>query len=192
MATQVFSEKHIRELYSRLDRQFNIDTSLMPIQLIRKPSRTIACCWVRRCGTKCFPVSFEFNLFYLERHTEADWEDTLLHEYAHAAATIQTGKDCQHGPIWKNICRQLGCRPYPYAYNMDVKEPLMDGGNDGSVPVKCLRCGNVAMQAANSRVVTMLRRGRDAWNSTCPKCGGMRFALVEVEVDAASQRAATR
>lgn len=33
------------------------------------------------------------------------WEDTLKHEYAHLLA----GVDAQHGELWVDACRQVGC-----------------------------------------------------------------------------------
>lgn len=37
--------------------------------------------------------------------------DTILHEIAHALATIETGENCGHDERWKAICRRIGARP---------------------------------------------------------------------------------
>jgi len=42
-------------------------------------------------------------------NSEEEVRDTVLHEIAHALA-IERGQDDNHGPRWKSIAREIGCR----------------------------------------------------------------------------------
>ena len=50
--------------------------------------------------------------WYVELNTEADVEDTILHEIAHALSWIRYGREGKgHGKLWKKICREIGATP---------------------------------------------------------------------------------
>lgn len=166
----------IRALYDDFDKQFHVDTSHMVIEIVHwKDSPVVADCRVEY--TTPPTGRFRFNAAFFPLDAPEDQDDTIRHEYGHAAANLLNGRDCGHGPEWKKICLQLGCRPSPYAYNPNVPENPMAGGARGSVNIRCLRCGGVFAQAESSRTVKMLREGISSWNTVCPKCGGMRFEI---------------
>ncbi len=53
----------------------------------------------------------ELSYDFIVNNDESAVLDTILHEIAHAIAGIEA----DHGPAWKAVCRQIGCRPEQYA-----------------------------------------------------------------------------
>lgn len=53
------------------------------------------------------PGRIELSRHFIERNSDAEIRDTILHEIAHALA----GPRCGHGPRWKNIAVAIGARP---------------------------------------------------------------------------------
>jgi predicted SprT family Zn-dependent metalloprotease len=52
---------------------------------------------------KIISLSYIFVL----RNDDGEIKECILHEIAHALA----GPGIGHGPVWRQICRQIGCRP---------------------------------------------------------------------------------
>jgi len=46
-----------------------------------------------------------------EANPESEVLDTILHEIAHALASLEHQTDCGHDERWKAICRRIGARP---------------------------------------------------------------------------------
>ena len=46
-----------------------------------------------------------------EANPESEVVDTILHEIAHALASLEHQDDCGHDERWKAICRRIGARP---------------------------------------------------------------------------------
>lgn len=49
----------------------------------------------------------ELSLYFVQGNGEGPVRETILHEIAHALA----GEDAGHGPAWKAVCVQIGCKP---------------------------------------------------------------------------------
>lgn len=62
------------------------------------------------------------------------WEDTILHEIAHAIDFEIRGKT-DHGIIWQNIAKTVGCDPKAYCDHTDIKIPT------GKYTLSCKKCG---------------------------------------------------
>lgn len=63
---------------------------------------------VCRLREQCITLSIHFVCANLEVPHEI--RDTILHEIAHALAWTRHG-DRTHGPLWKQICREIGAVP---------------------------------------------------------------------------------
>jgi len=57
--------------------------------------------------------------YYVQHNSDEDVLDTLKHEISHALA----GPGTHHGPIWKAMCRKVGCRPVRCYDSKQVKMP---------------------------------------------------------------------
>lgn len=177
-----FEPKVIAEEYERLDVLCNVSTKYMPIRTYEKASKTVAMCrFVQRTA---IPSQFLFNLYYLRWMSETDCLDVIRHEYAHAASALIFGgaalSGTGHGALWKEVCRIVGCRPYPYTYSPNIMELLPEQrltGAEARCYVQCCRCGAITEHAENSRIIKVLKAGLDSWNYICPSCGGLRFRL---------------
>lgn len=49
----------------------------------------------------------ELSAHFVQSNDETLIRETILHEIAHAIAGQRAG----HGPRWKAVCRQIGCKP---------------------------------------------------------------------------------
>lgn len=78
----------------------------------------------RRFGV-CRPAKKEISLSrpLIALNNEEEVLDTILHEIAHALATIETGENCGHDERWKAICRRIGARPERCYDSEEVNSP---------------------------------------------------------------------
>lgn len=172
----MYSTEQIRKLYDELDRQYNMDTSGLPIHIVNWREPTIACVRLQSVPGGIVPTRFEFNAFYAAKLAEPDWLDTYKHEYAHAAVTLLTHVNHGHDAVWKQYCHKLGCRPSPYAYDFNVISSETEAGDDCAT-VRCTRCGKTLRQKNDSKIVRVLKLGLSSLDFRCPHCGGMIFEI---------------
>lgn len=115
-----------------------------------------ACYWRRRV--------ISLSAILAEMNDEAEVEDVILHEIAHAIAGHQAG----HGPAWKAAAEQLGARPERCYSDEQVCSPPRRWAG------VCPSCGNT----------TYRHRRR---NCSCGKCNpkyDQRYRLQWQEVAA--------
>jgi len=81
--------------------------------------RTLGRAWVNR-NTKRHLI--KLSIPYIALNTYEEMLDTLLHEIAHVLSDVRNKKRTCHGPEWKAVCREIGCRPEVYA-SAHIKMP---------------------------------------------------------------------
>lgn len=172
----MYQPDKIRQLYDSFDQKYGVDTSGIPITMVRKGGAIIACVQLAQFERGIIPVRFEFNAAYEHKLAVPDWEDVYKHEYAHAAVTLSTHQNHGHDTLWQQYCKKIGCRPSPYAYDFKV---LQNTADIDTVPIRCTRCGNISYQHEDSTAVKALQLGLSALTFRCPKCGGMIFELLD-------------
>ena len=95
----------VRAEYDRLDRILGIDTSGILLSCSARMVRQYGvCCF---CGDR--PAKIRLAAFLLDEPEQL--HKTALHEYAHAAAALLTGRRHGHDAVWKAICLRIGCAP---------------------------------------------------------------------------------
>lgn len=55
-------------------------------------------------------ISISVYFVHANQHSPHEIRDTILHEIAHALAWVRHGER-NHGPKWKQICREIGATP---------------------------------------------------------------------------------
>ena len=94
----------IRSEYRRLDRLLGISTEQIPLSFSSR--------MVRQYGVCCFradkPTAIRLAAFLKDEPEQL--RQTALHEYAHAAAALLTGRRHGHDAVWKSVCLRVGCR----------------------------------------------------------------------------------
>ena len=95
----------IRSEYRRLDRLLGISAEQIPLSFSTR--------MVRQYGVCCFhadkPTAIRLAAFLKDEPEQL--RQTALHEYAHAAAALLTGRRHGHDAVWKSVCLRVGCRP---------------------------------------------------------------------------------
>lgn len=178
----MFSEEYVRKIYNRLDKKLFIDTSAIPIVFTYKANQTVGSCHFIHKNGQDIPIKIQFNTYFEQRISAASWDDTIKHEYAHAAIAIITGKSHNHDQVWQQLCLKIGCRPKTHTYNISITENVsceIDAELDTPTEITCRKCGAKYRQSTKSRLVKLLNAGIPASNYKCPRCGGMLFELTK-------------
>jgi predicted SprT family Zn-dependent metalloprotease len=78
----------------------------------------------RRCGScQHGKRTITLSRHFVAMNSEADVEDTILHEIAHALAGFKAG----HGVHWQRAAMQIGARPERCAENVEMPEGGIEG-----------------------------------------------------------------
>jgi hypothetical protein len=91
----------------------------------------------RRALGMCIPRNRVINLslYYLDKVSEVETHDTILHEVAHALEAVRHGT-AGHGPVWKSIAREVGAKPvarckvkihHPYPFVVKYEDKIVRG-----------------------------------------------------------------
>jgi len=173
--------EEIRAEYDRLDRLLGIDTTGVKLSFSRRMAKQYGVCTFR--GR--FPEEIRIADFL--RRDEEQLLVTARHEYAHAAATLLTGRSHGHDETWKAFCRRIGCPPdrlsKPCAAMAEKQlEREKTRGPKTYYLVECLSCHKTSRYQRRGRVVQTLERQRagrrgTGW-CTCRSCGGTSFRLT--------------
>jgi predicted SprT family Zn-dependent metalloprotease len=99
----------------------------------------------------------ELSAFFVERNSDEDIRDTLLHEIAHALV----GRAAGHGPLWKAMCLRVGARPERLSFEAKMPE--------GRWQAVCPGCGAVHHKH---------RRPKHMVGWWCCRCGPERGRLA--------------
>lgn len=166
----------VRAEYDRLDRMLGIDTSGILLSCSTRMVRQYGvCCF---CGDS--PTNIRLAAFLLDEPEQL--HKTALHEYAHAAAALLTGRRHGHDAVWKAICLRIGCAPErlsePCAAARRRAEEYEKGRAGAPVwLVVCRGCGAVSRYRRRGKVVQLLQQHPTTSACVCRQCGGRRFAL---------------
>ena len=166
----------VRAEYDRLDRILGIDTSGILLSCSARMVRQYGvCCF---CGDR--PAKIRLAAFLLDEPEQL--HKTALHEYAHAAAALLTGRRHGHDAVWKAICLRIGCAPErlsePCAAARRRAEEYEKGRTGAPVwLVVCRGCGAVSRYRRRGKVVQLLQQHPTTSACVCRQCGGRSFAL---------------
>ncbi len=166
----------VRAEYDRLDRMLGIDTSGILLSCSARMVRQYGvCCF---CGDR--PAKIRLAAFLLDEPEQL--RKTALHEYAHAAAALLTGRRHGHDAVWKAICLRIGCAPErlsePCAAARRRAEEYEKGRAGAPVwLVVCRGCGAVSRYRRRGKVVQLLQQHPTTSACVCRQCGGRSFAL---------------
>ncbi len=166
----------VRAEYDRLDRILGIDTSGILLSCSARMVRQYGvCCF---CGDR--PAKIRLAAFLLDEPEQL--HKTALHEYAHAAAALLTGRRHGHDAVWKAICLRIGCAPErlsePCAAARRRAEEYEEGRAGAPVwLVVCRGCGAVSRYRRRGKVVQLLQQHPTTSACVCRQCGGRSFAL---------------
>ena len=166
----------VRAEYDRLDRMLGIDTSGILLSCSARMVRQYGvCCF---CGDR--PAEIRLAAFLLDEPEQL--HKTALHEYAHAAAALLTGRRHGHVAVWKAICLRIGCAPERLsepceAARRRAEEYEKDRAGAPVWLVVCRGCGAVSRYRRRGKVVQLLQQHPTTSACVCRQCGGRSFAL---------------
>lgn len=170
----------IRSEYRRLDRLLGISTEQIPLSFSTR--------MVRQYGVCCFradkPTAIRLAAFLKDEPEQL--RQTALHEYAHAAAALLTGRRHGHDAVWKSVCLRVGCRPErlskPCAAAQERAAAYEKNRAGGPVYlVRCLGCGTESRYLRRGKIVQLLEQHPKTRSCVCKKCGGRSFSLIVEE-----------
>lgn len=166
----------VRAEYDRLDRILGIDTSGILLSCSARMVRQYGvCCF---CGDR--PAKIRLAAFLLDEPEQL--HKTALHEYAHAAAALLTGRRHGHDAVWKAVCLRIGCAPERLsepcaAARRRAEEYEKDRAGAPVWLVVCRGCGAVSRYRRRGKVVQLLQQHPTTSACVCRQCGGRSFAL---------------
>lgn len=166
----------VRAEYDRLDRMLGIDTSGILLSCSARMVRQYGvCCF---CGDR--PAKIRLAAFLLDEPEQL--HKTALHEYAHAAAALLTGRRHGHDAVWKAVCLRIGCAPERLsepcaAARRRAEEYEKDRAGAPVWLVVCRGCGAVSRYRRRGKVVQLLQQHPMTSACVCRQCGGRSFAL---------------
>jgi predicted SprT family Zn-dependent metalloprotease len=104
-----WTEKDIRDLFNRLDKQLGVDSSDVPINVNNRLKSTIA--RYRYYGNRR-PYDFEFGRYIMNVEDKKALDDVAIHEYAHWYQASVLKSDSGHNPEFRQIVKSLGSDNY--------------------------------------------------------------------------------
>jgi len=167
--------QEIKTEFLRLDKLLGIDTSNIEIVFSKRTvKRHGSCQCVRRESGTWHPVKVMIADFLREGDDTAFW-DTVRHEYAHAAATLLTGRNCGHNAVWKGICAKIGCSGTVRAESTAASRQR--ARDAAKYVVTCMGCGEMSLYMRKTELIKRLEKGK-ASGVICTVCGGRKFKLT--------------
>lgn len=166
----------VRAEYDRLDRMLGIDTSGILLSCSARMVRQYGvCCF---CGDR--PAKIRLAAFLLDEPEQL--HKTALHEYAHAAAALLTGRRHGHDAVWKAVCLRIGCAPERLSEPCEAARRRAEEYEEGRAGtpvwlVVCRGCGAVSRYRRRGKVVQLLQQHPTTSACVCRQCGGRSFAL---------------
>ncbi len=165
--------EEIRTEYDRLDRLIGIDTHGIELRISSRAVRQLGSFRspsVREKG----PLRITLSRLVLE--DDAQFWDTVRHEYAHAAVyLLYPGEKHGHDAVWRSMCRRVGCSPQRLAPEEGKAADLRR--EQVRYIIRCQCCGSESRYMRRGKSVELMLRGRGR-SLRCRRCGGDRFVLL--------------
>ena len=171
----------VRREYDRLDRLVGIDTSGVELKISRRAVRQLGSFRAPSRGKG--PLRVTLSALILD--DDAQFWDTVRHEYAHAAVwLLHPGEKHGHDAVWRDMCRRVGCNPKRLAPEKGRAAELRQART--RYIIRCRLCGGESRYVRRGKAVELMLRGRGRM-LRCKNCGGNDFLLL-VREDAADGR----
>lgn len=164
--------EEVRREYDRLDRLVGVDTSKIELKISRRAVRQLGSFRSPARGTG--PLRITLSALILD--DDAQFWDTVRHEYAHAAVyLLHPGEKHGHDRVWRDMCRLVGCEAKRLAPEQGRAAELRKAR--AKYIIRCESCGAESRYVRRGRAVDLMLRGRGRM-LRCRSCGGSRFALL--------------
>lgn len=164
--------QEVRDEYDRLDRLVGVDTRGIELKISRRAVRQLGAFRSPTRGTGPLRIT----LSYLILDDDAQFWDTVRHEYAHAAVYLKyPGEKHGHDRTWREMCRLVGCDPKRLAPEQGRAAELRKA--QAKYIIRCKNCGAESRYVRRGRVVELMLRGRGR-TLRCRKCGQNSFVLL--------------
>ena len=164
--------EEVRGEYRRLDRITGIDSSGIELKISRRAVRQLGSFRSPARGTG--PLRITLSALILD--DDAQFWDTVRHEYAHAAVyLLHPGEKHGHDRVWRDMCRLVGCDPKRLAEEKGRAAELRR--QRANYIIRCESCGEESRYIRRGKAVELMLRGRGR-SLRCSRCGGNRFVLL--------------
>ena len=176
----MFTKTDIYNEYKRLDKIHNqtiADT--IPLEITGRCVNRQGVYKVTWRGQSIVRERIVISDFMLEA-PEADFLDTIRHEYAHAATTRQTMRNEGHGALWQDWARKVGATPEQYATEIPEAQKARIQAREAmqkEYKVVCNSCGHDWTYHRRGKIVKLVESGEGS--VTCPYCHGKNFSVAE-------------
>ena len=162
----------VRREYDRLDRLVGVDTTGIELKISRRAVRQLGSFRAPSRGKG--PLRITLSALILD--DDAQFWDTVRHEYAHAAVwLLRPGEKHGHDKIWRDMCRLVGCSPKRLAPEKGRAAELRQERE--KYIIRCEGCGSESRYMRRGRTVELMLRGRGK-QLRCRTCGGSSFTLL--------------
>lgn len=166
------SVEEVRAEYDRLDKLCGVDTSAIEIRVSQRSTSRYGYCHYRSekipglKQTRMVPDYISITDFIFD--CEAEFWNTIRHEYAHALVCLRDGYSHHHDKVWKAACGEVGCSPESCSSNREAANRSAARREEkAKYTLSCNRCGRKWTYVRDGRVVRAAKAGR---RLTCP-CG---------------------
>ena len=166
----------VRAEYDRLDRLLGIDTRSIELKISSRAVRQLGSFRAPRSG-RGGKLCITLSALILD--DDAQFWDTVRHEYAHAAVyLLHPGENHGHDAVWRAMCRRVGCSGKRLA--PDRGEAAARRRAQAKYLIRCKSCGAESLYLRRGRAVELLLCGRGG-ELRCRRCGKNSFELYARE-----------
>ncbi len=164
--------QEVRAEYDRLDSLLGIDTTGIELRVSKRAVRQLGSFRVPPGGRGKLRITLSALIF----SDDAQFLDTIRHEYAHAAVHLLCpGERHGHDRVWKQMCRRVGCDPNRLAPDQGKAAEMRR--QSAKYIIRCDGCGAESRYVRRGKTVDLMLRGRGR-SLRCRSCGGNRFTLL--------------
>lgn len=140
-----------------------------------KTKKTVA--WIK-------PYCLEFGKVILSVQKFETFEQTVLHEVAHAIANKKYNDDCGHDSRFKEICEKIGCHESGATTKendiIETHKKIKSSSTNGKgYRVVCKECGaKLSYYKSKCQTVKNIENPTDSrYIYSCPICGGKHLGI---------------